>query len=113
MKATCVTDKRELELREVPSPADPPSGPLLLEIEACAINHGDKTFLARPRRQPASIQARTTFGEPLARAEFCRSVPASLPLTSEKMSPSTVPSHRVRIRLASGLSAPWCHTQAA
>jgi NADPH:quinone reductase len=37
-----------LELRDVPIPADPPNGHLLVQIEACAINHGDKVFLARP-----------------------------------------------------------------
>jgi NADPH:quinone reductase len=48
MKAVCVTETRELEVREVPTPTKALSGHLLIEIEASAINHGDKTFLARP-----------------------------------------------------------------
>lgn len=48
MKAICVTAQRGLEVREVPDPLDPPRNHLLVRIEAAAINHGDKTFLARP-----------------------------------------------------------------
>ncbi len=45
MKAICVTAARELELRDVPEPNDPPPGYLIVRIEAAAINHGDKAFL--------------------------------------------------------------------
>ncbi len=48
MRAICVTAGRQLEVREVPEPRDPPPGHLVVRIEAAAINHGDKTFLARP-----------------------------------------------------------------
>ena len=48
MKAVCVTETRELEIRDVPTPTEAPRGHLLIEIEAAAINHGDKAFLARP-----------------------------------------------------------------
>ena len=48
MQAICVTDTRELEVHDVPTPIETPNGHLLIEIEASAINHGDKTFLARP-----------------------------------------------------------------
>jgi len=48
MKAVTVTASRELEVREVPTPAEAPSGHLLLEIDSAAINHGDKTFLKMP-----------------------------------------------------------------
>jgi NADPH:quinone reductase-like Zn-dependent oxidoreductase len=50
MKAICVTESRALELREVPEPgrADLPGDHVLVEMEASAINHGDKMFLARP-----------------------------------------------------------------
>lgn len=50
MKAVCVTEKRELEVREIPEPAIDhlPSDHVVVEMEACAINHGDKMFLARP-----------------------------------------------------------------
>ena len=50
MKAICVTDARALELREVPEPrvTDLPGYHVLVEMEASAINHGDKMFLARP-----------------------------------------------------------------
>jgi NADPH:quinone reductase-like Zn-dependent oxidoreductase len=50
MKAICVTEAHALELREVPEPgrADLPGDHVLVEMEASAINHGDKMFLARP-----------------------------------------------------------------
>ena len=48
MKAICVTEARELEVRNVPTPTEAPSGHLLIEVEASAINHGDKTFLKMP-----------------------------------------------------------------
>ena len=48
MQAVTVTAARELECREVPTPEQAPSGHLLLEIDAAAINHGDKTFLKMP-----------------------------------------------------------------
>ncbi|GAA4500909.1 zinc-binding dehydrogenase [Gluconacetobacter tumulicola] len=48
MKAICVTETRQLEVREVPTPAFPPSGHILVDIVASAINHGDKAFLSRP-----------------------------------------------------------------
>ncbi len=48
MKAICVTAERRLEVRQVPEPRDPPPGHLVVRVEAAAINHGDKTFLARP-----------------------------------------------------------------
>jgi NADPH:quinone reductase len=48
MKALCVTSARALEVRDVPLPADPPGGHVLVDMEACAINPGDKAFLAGP-----------------------------------------------------------------
>ena len=48
MRAICVTSNRELQVRDVPEPRDPPPGHLVVRIEAAAINHGDKTFLKRP-----------------------------------------------------------------
>lgn len=48
MQAVTITAARELECREVPTPEDAPSGHLLLEVHAAAINHGDKTFLKMP-----------------------------------------------------------------
>jgi len=48
MRAVCVTERRALEVREVPTPVNPPRGHILVDIEAGCINHGDKTFLARP-----------------------------------------------------------------
>ena len=49
MKAVCVTAERTLELRDIPAPTEPPPGYLLIDIEAAAINHGDKTFLKMPQ----------------------------------------------------------------
>ncbi|MBO9195936.1 zinc-binding dehydrogenase [Rhizobium sp. 16-449-1b] len=48
MKAVCVAENRQLEVREVPTPTTPPSGHILVDIVAAAINHGDKFFLSRP-----------------------------------------------------------------
>lgn len=56
MKAICVTAARELEVCDVPTPTAPAPGHLLIDMDASAINHGDKTFLRRP----------TAAGNPLA-----------------------------------------------
>ena len=48
MKAVCVDKNRNLELREVPEPADPPPGYVIVNVVAAAINQGDKTFLKIP-----------------------------------------------------------------
>lgn len=48
MKALAVTHERKLELRDIAEPSSAPAGHLLVELDASAINHGDKTFLARP-----------------------------------------------------------------
>lgn len=48
MKAICVTSNRELEVRDVPLLSEPAEGHVLVDMEASAINHGDKTFLTRP-----------------------------------------------------------------
>lgn len=48
MKALCVTESRNLELRDVPSPSAPPPSFVNVKINAAAVNHGDITFL-RPR----------------------------------------------------------------
>jgi NADPH:quinone reductase len=48
VKAICVTRDRALELQDIPTPTEPPPGYLLVDIEASAINHGDKTFLKTP-----------------------------------------------------------------
>ncbi|WP_158813887.1 zinc-binding dehydrogenase [Methylocapsa sp. S129] len=48
MKAVCVKPNRELEVREIPTPTEPAAGHVLIDMDSSAINHGDKTFLARP-----------------------------------------------------------------
>ncbi|WP_144150252.1 alcohol dehydrogenase catalytic domain-containing protein [Paraburkholderia sp. BCC1885] len=48
MKAICVTPSRELEVRDIPMPAEAAPGHVLIDMEASAINHGDKTFLRMP-----------------------------------------------------------------
>ena len=54
MKAACVKPDRSLETREIATPNDPPADHLLVEIDSCAINHGDKTFLRNPPMALAS-----------------------------------------------------------
>jgi NADPH:quinone reductase len=63
MKAICVTPNRELEVRDIPTPNTPAPGHLLIDMEASAINHGDKAFLRMP----------TAAGNALARS---RNIPA-------------------------------------
>ena len=48
MQAVTVTAARDLEVREVPTPNGAPDNHLLVQVEAAAINHGDKTFLKMP-----------------------------------------------------------------
>jgi NADPH:quinone reductase-like Zn-dependent oxidoreductase len=48
MKAICVTPGRELEVRDIPTPTAPAPGHVLIDMDASAINHGDKTFLRTP-----------------------------------------------------------------
>ncbi len=55
VKAICVNADRKLEVRDVPTPNNPPPGHLIAEIKGAAINHGDKSFLANPG--PAASRA--------------------------------------------------------
>ncbi|MCX4162756.1 MULTISPECIES: Zn-dependent oxidoreductase [Paraburkholderia] len=48
MKAICVTPSRGLEVRDVPTPDQPAPGHVVIDMDASAINHGDKTFLRVP-----------------------------------------------------------------
>ncbi|ETN86616.1 alcohol dehydrogenase catalytic domain-containing protein [Paraburkholderia silvatlantica] len=48
MKAICVTPERALALRDIPAPNQPAPDHVLIDIEASAINHGDKIFLRMP-----------------------------------------------------------------
>lgn len=48
MRAICVDESRNLQLREIPAPSAPPPGYATVRIDAAAINHGDKTFLKLP-----------------------------------------------------------------
>ncbi|MBU9175338.1 Zn-dependent oxidoreductase [Burkholderia gladioli] len=57
MKAICVTPERTLEVRDIPSPAEAAPGHLLVDMEASAINHGDKTFLRLPNAAGAGLPA--------------------------------------------------------
>lgn len=48
MKAICVDENRNLQLKEIPAPSAPPPGYVTVRIAAAAINRGDKTFLKFP-----------------------------------------------------------------
>lgn len=39
MRAICVKLDRSLEVRDIPMPTTPPADHMLVDIEACAINH--------------------------------------------------------------------------
>jgi NADPH2:quinone reductase len=58
MKAICVTESRNLEVRDIPSPSNPPPGYINVNVAAASINHGDITFL----RLPASALAALASG---------------------------------------------------
>jgi NADPH:quinone reductase len=58
VKAVCVNADRKLQVRDVPTPSDPPPGHLIVEVNSCAINHGDKSFLANPNAAGAVLKER-------------------------------------------------------
>jgi NADPH2:quinone reductase len=62
MKAVCVKSDRSLEIRDVPTPSDPPAGHLLVEVDSCGINHGDKTFLALTPPIPLAARGSAVWG---------------------------------------------------
>ena len=64
MQEIVATDDAQLEVRDIAAPEEPPSGHVLFEIEAAAINHGDKLFLARPSLPGDFLEADTVFGQP-------------------------------------------------
>lgn len=39
---------RRLDVVDMPAPGSPPPGHVVVDVEACGINHGDKLFLAAP-----------------------------------------------------------------
>jgi NADPH2:quinone reductase len=53
VKAICVVRETELEVQEIPQPAAAADNHVLIKMEACAINHGDKYFLANPAARAA------------------------------------------------------------
>ena len=56
MKAISVNaSSRQLEVLDIPAPGSPPPGHVVVDIEACGINHGDKTFLAMPGAAGATL----------------------------------------------------------
>jgi NADPH:quinone reductase len=61
LKAICVKHDRSLEVRDIQMPTTPPADHMLVDIEACAINHGDKAFLKIPPMTSA-IRAYDVWG---------------------------------------------------
>ncbi|KWZ29856.1 alcohol dehydrogenase catalytic domain-containing protein [Burkholderia anthina] len=61
MKAICVTAERSLEVRDIRPPSRPEAGHLLIDMEASAINHGDKLFL-RARADGSTALAASQYG---------------------------------------------------
>ena len=61
MKAISIdTSSRSLEIRDVPAPGTPPPGHVVVDIEACGINPGDKTFLTAPGAAGAVLNGLNT-----------------------------------------------------
>ncbi len=58
MKAICVTPNRGLEVRDIPCPNEPAPGHVLVDMDASAINHGDKTFLRMPTLMGSALAVR-------------------------------------------------------
>jgi NADPH2:quinone reductase len=48
MKALCVTHDRTVTVRDIPAPTEPPADHIVLRMEACTVNPGDKFFLNAP-----------------------------------------------------------------
>ncbi|NTZ83014.1 zinc-binding dehydrogenase [Burkholderia metallica] len=61
MKAICVTPERSLEVRDIRPPGRPEAGHVLIDMEASAINHGDKIFL-RTRADAGKALAASQHG---------------------------------------------------
>lgn len=57
MKAICVTSSRDLEVRNIPAPSEAMPGHVVVDMDASAINHGDKTFLKMPAAAGLSLAA--------------------------------------------------------
>ncbi len=62
MKAICVKPNRELEVRDIPAPSEPAAGHVLIDMDSSAINHGDKTFLARPMTLSVATSRHEVWG---------------------------------------------------
>jgi NADPH:quinone reductase-like Zn-dependent oxidoreductase len=62
MKALCVTPERTLTVRDVPRPTDPPAQHVVIAMEACAINPGDKFFLKAPPIRSAPSAKHDVWG---------------------------------------------------
>lgn len=62
MKALCVKPNRELELRDIPAPSEPAAGHVVIDMDSSAINHGDKTFLARPMASSVATSLHEVWG---------------------------------------------------
>ncbi|HKO20845.1 MAG TPA: hypothetical protein VJU82_18370 [Acidobacteriaceae bacterium] len=52
-----MTTGRELEVRDIPTPNTPAPGHVLVDMDASAINHGDKTFLRMPAAMGSALAA--------------------------------------------------------
>jgi threonine dehydrogenase-like Zn-dependent dehydrogenase len=90
MKAVCVTPKRELEVRDAPVPGAPPEGHVVIKMEACAINHGDHTFLKLRSLMNMPATLHDIWGR-LARAASLRSEQACRRIIWERKSRSIAP----------------------
>lgn len=58
MQAICVTPDRNLEVKDIPAPDQVAAGHVLIDMQASAINHGDKTFLKMPMAAGNTVTAR-------------------------------------------------------
>jgi NADPH2:quinone reductase len=57
MKAICVRPDRALEVRDIATPDVPAPGHVLVDMDASAINHGDKAFLKLPSMAGRTLAA--------------------------------------------------------
>ena len=56
MRAICVNSQRKMEVREIPRPEHPAADHLLIRMETCTINSGDKAFLRMPSMAMSTTQ---------------------------------------------------------
>ena len=62
MKALCVGANQTLVLREIPTPEEPAADRVIIRMDACVINPGDKFFLGRTPPPDLALRLYNVWG---------------------------------------------------